>query len=98
MLCLAHNLATYRTSSLNLPVWRYRFDLVADNLNSRGVRAGSFHGEDIRFVMGTWRTIVMSPPFIPAYPEEIAISDLMVTAWTNFIKGERTKLFDAPLE
>lgn len=86
MLCLAHNLATHRTTSLNLPVWRYRFDLVADNLNSRGSRIGAFHGEDIRFVMGTWRTIVLSPPFIPATPEEIAISDLMVTAWTNFIK------------
>ncbi|KXN86032.1 Para-nitrobenzyl esterase [Leucoagaricus sp. SymC.cos] len=86
MLCIAHNLATYRTQSLHLPVWRYRFDLVADNLNSRGSRVGAFHGEDIRFVMGTWRTIVLSPPFIAATPDEIAISDLMVTAWTNFIK------------
>ncbi|KAF9445924.1 carboxylesterase [Macrolepiota fuliginosa MF-IS2] len=89
MLCLAHNLATHRTQSLHLPVWRYRFDLVAPNLNSRGTRIGSFHGSDIRFVMGQWRTIVLSPPFIPATPEEIAISDLMVTAWTNFIKDPK---------
>ncbi|KAH8084353.1 carboxylesterase [Cristinia sonorae] len=101
MLCLAHNLATQRTSALGLKVWRYRFDLVANNLNSRGVRIGTFHGEDIRFVMGTWRTIVLSPPFVPATPEEIRVSDIMVDAWTNFIKdpekGPQTsgwKLYD----
>jgi len=88
MLCLAHNLATIRTSHLKLPVWRYRWDHVAKNLNSRGERIGAFHGSDIRFVMGQWRTIVLSPPFVAATPEQIAISDLMVTAWTNFIKGE----------
>ncbi|PPQ71017.1 hypothetical protein CVT24_011933 [Panaeolus cyanescens] len=87
MLCLAHNLATLRTTHLGLPVWRYRFDHVASNLNSRGLRIGAFHGSDIRFVMGQWRTIVLSPPFVAATPEQIAISDLMVTAWTNFIKG-----------
>ncbi|KAF8883289.1 carboxylesterase [Infundibulicybe gibba] len=86
MLCLASNLAHQRTKALNLTVWRYRFDLVANNLNSRGVRIGAFHGSDIRFVMGTWRTIVLSPPFIPATPDEISISDIMVTAWTNFVK------------
>ncbi|KAL0576436.1 hypothetical protein V5O48_005541 [Marasmius crinis-equi] len=86
MLCLAHNLAHWRTSALNLPVWRYRFDFVADNLNSRGSRIGTFHGEDIRFVMGTWRTIVLSPPFVEATEEEIEISNLMVEGWTNFVK------------
>ncbi|KAI0759813.1 carboxylesterase [Irpex lacteus] len=86
MLCLVHNLATERTRALGLPVWRYRFDLVADNLNSLGRSIGAFHGEDIRFVMGQWRLIVLSPPFIPATPEEIRISDIMVEAWTNFIK------------
>ncbi|KAH9485790.1 Para-nitrobenzyl esterase [Psilocybe cubensis] len=86
MLCLASNLASLRTTALHLPVWRYRFDLVAANLNSRGVRAGAFHGEDIRFVMGTWRTIVDSQPFVPASEMEIEVSDLMVTVWTNFIK------------
>ncbi|KAL0955512.1 hypothetical protein HGRIS_001751 [Hohenbuehelia grisea] len=86
MLCLASNLAHQRTVALRLPVWRYRFDLVANNLNSRGVRIGTFHGSDIRFVMGTWRTIVLSPPFVAATPEEIAVSDLMVQAWTNFVK------------
>lgn len=88
MLCLAHNLATQRTDALGLKVWRYRFDLVADNLNSAGARIGTFHGEDIRFVMGTWRTIVLSQPFVPATPEEIRVSDIMVEAWTNFIKGK----------
>ncbi|KAF8058614.1 carboxylesterase [Lyophyllum atratum] len=86
MLCLASNLAIQRTTALGLPVWRYRFDHVASNLNSRGVRIGAFHGSDIRFVMGQWRTIVLSPPFVPATPEQVAISDVMVTAWTNFIK------------
>ncbi|TFK68472.1 carboxylesterase [Pluteus cervinus] len=89
MLCLAHNLATHRTKALGLPVWRYRLDHVANNLNSRGVRIGAFHGEDIRFVMGTWRTIVLSPPFVPATPQQVALSDAMVEAWTNFVKDPR---------
>lgn len=92
MLCLAHNLAVQRTEALDLPVWRYRLDLVANNLNSRGAKIGTFHGEDIRFVMGTWRTIVLSPPFVPATPDEIKVSDLMVEAWTNFIKGNRQRV------
>lgn len=87
MLCLASNLATQRTAALGLPVWRYRFDHVASNLNSRGVRIGAFHGSDIRFVMGTWRTIVLSPPFVGATAEQIGLSNIMVTAWTNFVKG-----------
>ena len=44
MLCLAHNLGLWRTKALGLPVWRYRFDLVADNLNSQGSAIGAFHG------------------------------------------------------
>lgn len=87
MQCLAHNLATERTRALDLPVWRYRFDLVANNLNSRGTRIGAFHGEDIRFVMGQTRLIVLDPPFVPATPAEIQVSNIMVDAWTNFIKG-----------
>ncbi|KAI0031650.1 carboxylesterase [Vararia minispora EC-137] len=87
MLCLAHNLATWRTRTLELPVWRYRFDLVADNLNSLGASIGTFHGEDIRFVMGTTATIALSPPFIPVTPFEQSVSDYMLTAWTNFIKN-----------
>lgn len=87
MLCHASNLAALR-SKARLPVWRYRWDHVAPNLNSRGVRIGAFHGSDIRFVMGQWRTIVLSPPFVAATEEQVKISDLMVTAWTNFIKGE----------
>lgn len=89
MLCLASNLAIQRTLALDLPVWRYRFDHVASNLNSRGVRIGAFHGSDIRFVMGQWRTIILSPPFVAATPEQIRLSDIMVTAWTNFIKGTK---------
>jgi carboxylesterase type B len=94
MLCHASNLATLRSSlstgriaKAETPVWRYRWDHVAPNLNSRGERIGAFHGSDIRFVMGQWRTIVLSPPFTGATPEQIQISDLMVTAWTNFVKG-----------
>ena len=44
MLCLVHNLAAECTRALRLSVWRYRFHLVADNLNSRGARIGAFHG------------------------------------------------------
>lgn len=45
MLCLASNLGKWRTEALGLDVWRYRFDLVADNLNSAGANIGAFHGE-----------------------------------------------------
>lgn len=92
MQCLVHNLATERTRVLNQPVWRYRFDLVAANLNSEGARVGAFHGTDVRFVMGQWRLIAIDAPFIPATPNEIAISNLMVEAWTNFIKGSCPRL------
>jgi carboxylesterase type B len=91
MLCHARNLAHYRTIKRDYgPVWRYRWDHVASNLNSRGERIGAFHGSDIRFVMGQWRTIVLSPPFVAATEEQIKISDLVVTAWTNFVKGEES--------
>ncbi|KAL5526290.1 hypothetical protein ACEPAF_8013 [Sanghuangporus sanghuang] len=86
MLCLAHNLGKWRTEALGQKVWRYRFDLVADNLNSLGSSIGTFHGEDIRFVMGTTDTIVLSPPFMPVTPFEQKVSDYMVEAWTNFVK------------
>ncbi|KAJ2917720.1 hypothetical protein MD484_g2708, partial [Candolleomyces efflorescens] len=88
MLCHARNLAHYRSLQKDFygPVWRYRWDHVASNLNSRGERIGAFHGSDIRFVMGQWRTIVLSPPFVAATEEQIKISDLVVTAWTNFVK------------
>ena len=44
MLCLASNLGKWRTEALGLDVWRYRFDLVANNLNSLGASIGTFHG------------------------------------------------------
>lgn len=47
MLCLASNLGKWRTEALDLPVWRYRFDLVASNLNSLGASIGTFHGARI---------------------------------------------------
>ena len=87
MQCLVHNLATERTRALGLPVWRYRFDLVAANLNPLGVSVGTFHGSDIRFVMGQLRLLAIDAPFIPATPDELQVSKIMVEAWTNFIKG-----------
>ncbi|KIJ63639.1 hypothetical protein HYDPIDRAFT_92144 [Hydnomerulius pinastri MD-312] len=86
MICLSSNLALWRTQLLKLPVWRYEFALVADNLNSEGASIGTFHGEDIQFVMGTLYTIADQAPYIPATPFEWNVSDYMVTAWTNFIK------------
>lgn len=47
MLCLASNLGKWRTEALNLTVYRYRFDLVANNLNSLGSSIGTFHGDII---------------------------------------------------
>lgn len=92
MQCLVHNLATERTKALGLPVWRYRFDLVAANLNSLGTSVGAFHGTDIRFVMGQLGLLKIDAPFIPATPDELRVSEIMMDAWTNFIKGERKKL------
>ncbi|KAH7925326.1 alpha/beta-hydrolase [Leucogyrophana mollusca] len=86
MICLSSNLAMWRTQLLKLPVWRYEFALVADNLNAEGASIGTFHGEDIQFVMGTLYTIADQAPYIPATPFEWNVSDYMVTAWTNFIK------------
>ncbi|EIW79549.1 carboxylesterase [Coniophora puteana RWD-64-598 SS2] len=86
MICLSSNLALWRTQLLKLPVWRYEFALVADNLNAEGASIGTFHGEDIQFVMGTLYTIADQAPYIPATPFEWNVSDYMVTAWTNFIK------------
>ncbi|KAF5317269.1 hypothetical protein D9611_003493 [Ephemerocybe angulata] len=97
MLCHAANLAKYRSERPARdasPVWRYRWDHVAPNLNSRGERIGAFHGSSTRFIMGTWRTIVLSPPFVAATQDQIAISDFMLGAWAKFIKdplkGPRT--------
>ncbi|KAG9081402.1 hypothetical protein FRC07_014519, partial [Ceratobasidium sp. 392] len=39
-----------------------------------------------RFMNRTVDTIVKSPPFVPATPEQRLISELLVTAWTNFVK------------
>ncbi|EGN92698.1 hypothetical protein SERLA73DRAFT_116990 [Serpula lacrymans var. lacrymans S7.3] len=86
MICLSSNLALWRTQLLQLPVWRYEFALVADNLNAEGASIGTFHGEDIQFVMGTLYTIADQAPYIPATPFEWNVSDYMVTAWTNFVK------------
>ncbi|OCB92268.1 ABC protein [Sanghuangporus baumii] len=52
MLCLAHNLGKWRTEMLGQKVWRYRFDLVANNLNSLGSSIGTFHAHNL----GKWRT------------------------------------------
>lgn len=87
MRCLVSNLGLWRTYALGEPVWRYEFDLVAANLNSLGVSIGTFHGSDIRFVFGNWAEIQLDAPYEPATPFEIGVSNLMVTAWTNFIKN-----------
>ena len=42
-----------------------------------------FHG----FMDRTTATIALSPPFIPVTPFEQKVSDYMVEAWTNFVKG-----------
>ncbi|KZO95960.1 alpha/beta-hydrolase [Calocera viscosa TUFC12733] len=87
MISLSSNLALWRTQLLKLPVWRYQFAMVADNLSGQGASIGTYHGEDIQFVMGTMYTWADQAPFIPASPYEMNVSDYMVTAWTNFIKN-----------
>lgn len=42
-------------------------------------------------VCRTTATIALSAPFIPVTPFEQKVSDYMLEAWTNFIKGKHTK-------
>ncbi|KDQ57834.1 hypothetical protein JAAARDRAFT_194101 [Jaapia argillacea MUCL 33604] len=86
MRCLVSNLGLWRTYTLGVPVWRYEFDLVGANLNSLGTSIGTFHGSDIRFVFGNTQDIVLDAPYEPVTEFQIGVSNLMVTAWTNFIK------------
>ncbi|EJT99952.1 carboxylesterase [Dacryopinax primogenitus] len=87
MICLSSNLALWRTQLWKLPVWRYQFAMVADNLSAQGASIGTYHGEDIQFVMGTMYTWADQAPYIHATPYELNASDYMVTAWTNFVKN-----------
>ena len=45
------------------------------------------HPMSVHLSPSTTDTIVLDPPFIPVTAFEQAVSDYMVEAWTNFIKG-----------
>jgi para-nitrobenzyl esterase len=62
------------------PAYRYRFSYVATAMRER-MRAGTPHGGEIGFVFGT-------PGFGPnaPSPEDLAVSRLAQSYWTNFAK------------
>jgi para-nitrobenzyl esterase len=71
-----------QTATGKAPAYRYRFDLVPPPDPARPNRYGVFHSDDIEYVFGnldsrkgiTWR------------PEDYAMSEQMMTYWTNFAR------------
>ena len=65
----------------NAPVYRYRFELPAppSEFDPGGF---AFHSDDIEYVFGTLAT----RPGAVWRPEDLRLSDVMMTYWTNFAK------------
>lgn len=65
----------------NAPVYRYHFELPAppSKFDSGGF---AFHSDDIEYVFGTLGT----RPGAVWRPEDLRLSDVMMTYWTNFAK------------
>lgn len=71
-----------QTDTGKAPAYRYRFDLVPPPDPARPNRYGVFHSNDIEYVFGnldsrqgyTWR------------PQDYAMSEQMMTYWSNFAK------------
>ncbi|HEY0785596.1 MAG TPA: carboxylesterase family protein [Acidobacteriaceae bacterium] len=70
--------ATYSKS----PAYRYRFDLVPPPDPARPGRFGVFHSDDIEYVFGN----LDSRKGIAWRPEDYAMSEQMMTYWTNFAR------------
>ena len=71
-----------QTSTGKSPVYRYRFDLVPPPDPARPGRFGAFHSDEIEYVFG----VIESRKGIAWRPEDYAMSEQMVTYWTNFAR------------
>ncbi len=71
-----------QTATGQAPAYRYRFDLVPPPDPARPGRYGVFHSDDIEYVFGT----LDSRKGIAWRPEDYAISEQMMTYWTNFAR------------
>jgi para-nitrobenzyl esterase len=64
------------------PVYRYRFDLVPPPDPARPTRYGAFHSDEIEYVFG----VLDSRKGIAWRPEDYAMSEQMMTYWTDFAR------------
>ena len=71
-----------QTDTGKSPVYRYRFDLVPPPDPARPGRFGAFHSDDIEYVFG----VLDSRKGIAWRPEDYAMSEQMMTYWTNFAR------------
>ena len=71
-----------QTATGKAPAYRYRFDLVPPPDPARSTRYGVFHSDDIEYVFG----VLDSRKGIAWRPEDYAMSEQMMTWWTNFAK------------
>ncbi|WP_255424368.1 carboxylesterase family protein [Acidipila sp. EB88] len=71
-----------QTETGKSPVYRYRFDLVPPPDPARPGRYGAFHSDEIEYVFG----VIDSRKGIAWRPEDRAMSEQMMTYWTNFAK------------
>ena len=71
-----------QTATGKAPAYRYRFDLAPPPDPARPSRFGVFHSDDIEYVFGT----LDSRKGIAWRPEDRAMSEQMMTYWTNFAK------------
>ncbi len=71
-----------QTATGSAPVYRYRFDLVPPPDPARPTRYGVFHSDDIEYVFG----VLDSRKGIAWRPEDYAMSEQMMTYWTNFAR------------
>jgi len=71
-----------QTDNGKMPAYRYRFDLVPPPDPARPTRFGVFHSDDIEYVFGT----LGSRKGIAWRPQDTAMSEQMMTYWTNFAR------------
>ncbi len=72
-----------QTASGQAPAYRYRFDSVPPHDPARPGRYGVFHSDDIEYVFGN----LDSRKGIAWRPEDYAMSEQMMTYWTNFARS-----------
>ncbi len=71
-----------QTNTGKAPTYRYRFDLVPPPDPARPTRFGVFHSDDIEHVFGN----LDSRKGISWRPQDYAMSEQMMTYWTNFAR------------